>query len=274
MNKMYFFIVILFLVGGTITLSGCTKSETINSSGSHSHSSEETYTCPMHPEIRQNKPGNCPICHMKLVKVEKAKVDGMKAEIDLNISPYQADLVGIKPIEALKKEVIYSIPVSGRMLSRSSVALQVFERDLRFIKRGAKFTGRTEAYPEEVVKGEIVSVDNLADPTSRTVRVVGTLQGNLKNSLIESSFNGNIEIKLGSQIVIPEKSVLFTGDGSLVYIYRDQTLHPKKIVLGPKVSEEYVVLEGLEEGDKISSGPNFLIDSESKIRGLNDQKHH
>ncbi len=32
-----------------------------------------TYTCPMHPEIHANKPGNCPKCGMKLVK-EKPKV--------------------------------------------------------------------------------------------------------------------------------------------------------------------------------------------------------
>lgn len=274
MNRKYIIILLITFISGLAILSGCTKSNTAKNSEPHQHSEEEVYTCPMHPEIRQNKPGSCPICHMKLVKVEQSKTDGRKADIDLNISPYQADLVGIKPIEVSKKEVMYSIAVSGRMLSRNSVALQVFERDLRFIKRGAKFTGHIEAFPEEEVKGEIVSVDNLADPTSRTVRVVGTLQGNLTNSLIESSFNGNIEIKLGSQIVIPEKSVLFTGNGSIVYIYQDQTLHPKKVILGPKVSEEYVVLKGLEEGNKISSGPNFLIDSESKIRGLNDQKHH
>lgn len=274
MNRKCFLIVLITFISGLAILSGCTNSNTEKNSEIHEHSEEEVYTCPMHPEIRQNKPGSCPICHMKLVKVEQSKTDSRKADIDLNISPYQADLVGIKPIEVSKKEVTYSIAVSGRMISRSSVALQVFERDLRFIKRGAKFAGHIEAYPEEEVKGEIVSVDNFADPTSRTVRVVGTLQGNLANSPNESSFNGNIEIKLGSQIVIPEKSVLFTGNGSVVYIYQDQTLHPKKVVLGPKVSEEYVVLKGLDEGDKISSGPNFLIDSESKIRGLNDQKHH
>jgi len=31
-----------------------------------------TYTCPMHPEIEQDHPGNCPICGMDLEKKETA----------------------------------------------------------------------------------------------------------------------------------------------------------------------------------------------------------
>ena len=31
------------------------------------------YTCPMHPEIRESKPGKCPKCGMKLVPAEKKK---------------------------------------------------------------------------------------------------------------------------------------------------------------------------------------------------------
>jgi Cu(I)/Ag(I) efflux system membrane fusion protein len=31
---------------------------------------KEVYTCSMHPQIRKNKPGNCPICGMKLIKIE------------------------------------------------------------------------------------------------------------------------------------------------------------------------------------------------------------
>ncbi len=34
----------------------------------------DTYTCPMHPEIQKDKPGSCPKCGMRLVKVE-AKTD-------------------------------------------------------------------------------------------------------------------------------------------------------------------------------------------------------
>lgn len=35
----------------------------------HQHH-QQKYTCPMHPEIVQDKPGNCPVCGMKLVPVE------------------------------------------------------------------------------------------------------------------------------------------------------------------------------------------------------------
>jgi hypothetical protein len=34
-----------------------------------------SYTCPMHPEIRSDKPGKCPICGMDLIKVEISKAD-------------------------------------------------------------------------------------------------------------------------------------------------------------------------------------------------------
>jgi len=45
---------------------------------------------------------------------------------------------------------------------------------------------------------------------------------------------------------------------------------PKKVKLGIKAEGFYEVLEGLVAGDIISSGPNFLIDSEAKIRGTSD----
>lgn len=36
----------------------------------HQHSNPQLYTCPMHPEIIQDKPGNCPTCGMNLVPVK------------------------------------------------------------------------------------------------------------------------------------------------------------------------------------------------------------
>ncbi|MGC8815770.1 MAG: heavy metal-binding domain-containing protein [bacterium] len=33
------------------------------------------YTCPMHPDIKQDKPGDCPICNMKLVPIKDTDSD-------------------------------------------------------------------------------------------------------------------------------------------------------------------------------------------------------
>lgn len=273
MIRKYQLLFLTLIVPTVLMTSACIRSDEKNGEKTHSHEQGEIYTCPMHPEIRQNQPGNCPICHMKLVKVESGNEVEKKADVDLNVSPYQADLIGINPIEVVKKQVNYTIPVSGRVLSSKTVALQVFQKDLRYIKSGAKFSGQTEVDPAEI-SGEIISIDNFVDPTSRTVRVVGGIGSSNRNILSEASFTGQIEVDLGIKPVVPERAILFTGRGDFVYRYNDNTLRPQKVILGPKVSEEFVVLKGVDEGDKISSGPNFLIDSESKIRGLDDQKHH
>jgi ABC-type oligopeptide transport system substrate-binding subunit len=50
------------LATASLAVSGCTKSESTTSSDG------KKYTCEMHPEVVQDKPGECPKCHMKLVE--------------------------------------------------------------------------------------------------------------------------------------------------------------------------------------------------------------
>lgn len=38
----------------------------------HDHSAEEVWTCSMHPEIREDKPGDCPLCGMALTLLDEA----------------------------------------------------------------------------------------------------------------------------------------------------------------------------------------------------------
>ena len=33
---------------------------------------KKMYTCPMHPEVRSDKPGKCPKCGMELVEIKKS----------------------------------------------------------------------------------------------------------------------------------------------------------------------------------------------------------
>jgi Cu(I)/Ag(I) efflux system membrane fusion protein len=84
----------------------------------------------------------------------------------------------------------------------------------------------------------------------------------------ESSFHGKVEVHVPSVLAIPEDAILHTGENDLVYLFQDdQTLKPHAIKLGMKVNGYYLVLEGLKIDDEITTGANFLLDSEAKIRG-------
>ncbi len=56
----------IFIVA--LILSGCSKSEDSNHDGQTLEKQKEYWTCTMHPEIRSDRPGVCPICGMDLIK--------------------------------------------------------------------------------------------------------------------------------------------------------------------------------------------------------------
>src|SRR5262245_51600068 len=69
------------------------------------HVHKDVYYCPMHPQIQSDKPGNCPICYMKLVKKE---TEGQQ-EIQANQS---SDHVAVKLTEAKQQLIgIKTMPV-------------------------------------------------------------------------------------------------------------------------------------------------------------------
>ncbi len=236
------------------------------------------WTCTMHPQIHADKSGECPICHMNLVKVitdpQPEEKQMSSKEINtrsiVQVKQSQMELLEIHkhPVEVMTLNI--NIPISGRMISTNSVAFQIYESDLRYIKAGLHFKGTTALYPDEELQGIIASVDSVVDSTSRTIRVIGNISIGPSQHASESSFRGDIKIELPNRIAIPESSVLHTGDGDFVYIMNDSgKLTPKKIILGLKADSFYEVLKGLVATDMICSGPNFLIDSEAKLRGAN-----
>jgi len=50
----------------------------------HDNSMQEmTYTCPMHPEIKQDRPGMCPECGMNLIEIKNAKIKNQNEDSKL-----------------------------------------------------------------------------------------------------------------------------------------------------------------------------------------------
>ncbi len=95
----------------------------------------EQYTCPMHPQIIKDKPGQCPICGMDLVKKESDSAPITGVELGSLLRPTNEYVISAIPVTAIKIDQI----------SSEIDAIGSIEYDTRMIGNiSAKINGRIE----------------------------------------------------------------------------------------------------------------------------------
>jgi hypothetical protein len=62
--------------------SACNNSNTKTNTVEPTVAEASIYTCPMHPEVQADKPGDCPKCGMPLEKKEAADTTHMESKSD------------------------------------------------------------------------------------------------------------------------------------------------------------------------------------------------
>ena len=61
--------------------------------------------------------------------------------------------------------------------------------------------------------------------------------------------------------------MLSTGERTLVFVTNGEgSFEPREVITGMKVRNYYEIKSGLSAGEKVATGANFLIDSESKLK--------
>jgi len=326
-------LVILFM---SLFMFSCSKKSENSELAAHSHqSAEEYYTCPMHPEVKLQKEGDCPICHMPLVKKTRTKtieIDSntqnssagtrssqikfyrnpmnpaitskvpMKDEMGMDYIPVfenekqdntsdvahrsqvelndvQAMLASINEVKVTRQTLQKSFSVAGRFLGGTQISLQVLEADLPFIRVGQKIEVGFSSRPEEVFQGKNTGLGGVLDPMTRSLRVSASLSRSA-NLPQESSLSANVFFTQDNVLAIPEESLVRTGKADLVYLKTSEHQYvPRAVQVGGLLSSKnsenpaqrfYLIREGLEDGDTIAAGPNFLLDSEARLRGFSN----
>src|SRR5437588_492827 len=100
---------------------------------------KDVYYCPMHKDYKSDKPGNCPICSMKLVKLDQpatnattpsggkmdASMPGMKmgaeqsgsgtTENAIFVPPEKQQMIGMRSVAAVVKPLVKDIRLVGKV---------------------------------------------------------------------------------------------------------------------------------------------------------------
>jgi Cu(I)/Ag(I) efflux system membrane fusion protein len=128
------------------------NSNLIESHEGHDHSSEDptTWTCSMHPQIKQDKPGQCPICAMDLIPITTAQSSG--DEMDPNeivLTESAAKLADIQTMVVTRGNPQKSVYLQGKVhADERNIAELTARFGGRIEKLFVNFTG------QNVQKGE------------------------------------------------------------------------------------------------------------------------
>jgi membrane fusion protein, copper/silver efflux system len=150
------------------------------------------------------------------------------------------------------------------------VYLTIYEYEIGLVKVGQGVTLDVSAFPGEFFQGRVVAITPVLNSETRSLRVrveVKDLEHKLKPEMF---VNAKIEVDLGEKLAVPETAVLDTGIRKIVYLAKeDDMLEARQVNLGQKAQGYYEVLGGLKDGDIVVTSGNFLVDSESKMKGSN-----
>jgi Cu(I)/Ag(I) efflux system membrane fusion protein len=123
-------------------LAGCTHKGTDTAAATK-------YQCPMHPQIIRDKPGECPICGMKLVPIDQGRAPtaapntAREGLAPLTIDSAKRQLLGLKTVAVQRAPFETSIRTTGRVAADERRVHHVHTRFEAFVEHvTADFTGK------------------------------------------------------------------------------------------------------------------------------------
>ncbi|MGF7079104.1 efflux RND transporter periplasmic adaptor subunit [Mucilaginibacter sp. UYCu711] len=93
-----------------LTVAACDQKQPAAKSTMAKKMSDVKYTCPMHPQIMEDHPGNCPICGMDLVKRSGQASEGSGISLNTVLQPVNSSVISsvgyIMPVQRTVNTVI------------------------------------------------------------------------------------------------------------------------------------------------------------------------
>lgn len=238
--------------------------------------------------------------------VFRARQDLAEAEADLAFAHEKFHLLGLD-IEQFEKKhrgdehplIAVSSPISGSVIERAAtqgevvnpdkplftvadlsklwVIIDIYEKDLRRVRRGTAVKVSTAAYGENIFPGTISYFGEVMDERTRTVKARVEVEN--ANRLLKPGMFATVTIaaqaaKAPKAILVPEDAVLMDGEERFVFVRTGPEIFEKKEVQqGGVFGKRVEIVKGLAPGDQVVVKGAFTLKSELKKEGLSEEGH-
>ena len=176
--------------------------------------------------------------------------------------------MSLEQIESLRRskkaQNSLTLPQSG---ASTWIYGAIYESDLAWVKVGQA----VDVYlpNQQKIESHIDSMDPILNPNTRTLQIRVPIPSQGSSLRADMFLKMIIHADLGNALSIPDSALIDTGERKIVFVEKDPGLfEPREIQIGKRATDYLEVLSGLKEGEKVVSEGNFLLDSESSLKGM------
>ncbi len=159
-------------------------------------------------------------------------------------------------------------------LNQLWVVFDAYESDLPWIQEGDDIRFTVESLPGRTFNSQVTFIDPVISPQRRVAEVrteVENDQHQLKPQMFAQGVLQSALPGVETALMIPKTAVLWTGKRAVVYVKQPGIEQPtfayREVVLGPEAGGQYVVSEGVEEGEEVVANGVFKIDAAAQLQG-------
>lgn len=212
----------------------------------------------------------------QLIRVKDAPIAEVKksAQRMVESAKLRLKILGLSDSQITKLKATESSTSGSNLLISSPgenvwIYADVFEMDLPSIEPGQEVKVSGGSLEGKELFGKVVSVDRVINPATRTAKVRVSIPNARAQLRPEAFVDTTILSPLGEQIVVPYDAILDSGKEAWVFVVKeDGHFEPRTIVIKHYAGEDVAISSGVKPGERIVTSANFLIDSESRLKGV------
>jgi RND family efflux transporter MFP subunit len=202
-----------------------------------------------------------------------------------------AQIAELKKTRSAKKTLTITAPISGFVVEKNVVVdqmveagaklyrladigvvwvyAQVYEQDLSAVRLGQEAAMTLSYLPDRKFRGRVTYIYPTVDEKTRTARV--RMEFHNPGYFLKPGMFATVELVAGislSALRVPDSAVLRSGQKNTVFIaLAGGKFEARMVALGLSgENDQDQVLSGLEEGERVVTSGQFMLDSESQLR--------
>lgn len=186
----------------------------------------------------------------------------------------------------IEKDVVQGASVQPGMrlfriagLDQVWVEAEVFESELQRVRVGQTAVVTLPYSPGQELRGRVSRILPTLTAESRTgrVRIHLANRPGPGGLLLRPDMYADVALRSAAReaLMVPATAVLYTGPRRLVFVdLGEGRYEQREVQLGPKSGDHYEVLSGLQEGERVVTSGNFLVDAEARLQSGGGEAGH